>query len=81
MATDCIDSSTTATLSQGVSPEQFAKALANPTSVSVGEMSVSSHSISSLIELDKHLRKYGRRRRNPLACVGIGRAIPPGPCD
>lgn len=80
MATDCLDSTATATLSQGVSTEHFAKALANPASVSVGELNVSNHSISSLIELDKHLRKYGRRR-NPLACVGIGRAIPPGPCD
>ena len=79
MADNCIDSITTAALPAGVSGEDFAKAMSTPSTVSVGEISVSNRSVHDLIELDKHLRK--RRRCNPLACVSIGRMIPPGPCE
>ena len=79
MADTCIDSAAK-TLPAEVSGEDFAKAMSTPSSVTVGEISVTNRSVHDLIELDKHLRKYGRRR-NPLACVSIGRMIPPGPCE
>lgn len=77
-----IDAHTGATTAPGVSDQDFAEAVANPSSFSVDGLSQTNRSISELIAADKYMRKRAMagRRRHPLAGM-VSHLIPPGTCD
>lgn len=65
----------------GVSDQDFADAVQNPSSFSVDGLQQSNRSLSELIAADKYMRQRSRKmRRHPLSGM-VTHLIPPGTCD
>ena len=82
MSEQNIESRTSAKTSPGVSDQDFADAVANPSSFSVDGLSQTNRPLSDLIAADKYLRIRARAkcRRHPLAGM-VSHLVPPGTCD